>query len=121
MPCRRKIKVDFLKSLGYEDKIIVTTRDEIKFIEKLKNALMPFNIEGVKQYNVLNYRIDYYIPSLNIAVEYDENNHKNYTYEVHEGRQKEIEEKLHCRFIRVSNDKTDEYNIGLVIKNIFNL
>lgn len=116
-----KIKVDFLKSLGYEDKIIVTTRDEIKFIEKLKNALMPFNIEGVKQYNVLNYRIDYYIPSLNIAVEYDENNHKNYTYEAHEGRQKEIEEKLHCRFIRVSNDETDEYNIGLVIKNIFNL
>lgn len=116
-----KIKVDFLKLLGYEDKIIVTTRDEIKFIEKLKNALMPFNIEGVKQYKVLNYRIDYYIPSLNIAIEYDENNHKNYTYEKHEGRQKEIEEKLGCRFIRISDDETDEYNIGLVIKSIFNL
>lgn len=31
------------------------------------------------------------MPYFNIAIEYDENNHKNYTYEQQEGRQKEIE------------------------------
>ena len=56
---------------------------------------------------------------MNIAIEYDENGHANYTYEQHEGRQKEIENKLGCRFIRVTDNNSDEYNISLVIKEIF--
>lgn len=36
-------------------------------------------------------------------------------------RQKNIEKELGCRFIRVSDKNSDEYNIGYVIKNIFNL
>ena len=32
-----------------------------------------------------------------------------------------IEKELGCRFIRVSDKNSDEYNIGYVIKNIFNL
>lgn len=67
---------------------------------------------------MLTYRIDYYIPSLNIAIEYDENNHKNYTYEQHELRQKLIERELGCKFIRVNDSNSDEYNIGQVIKGV---
>lgn len=100
---------------------VVSTRKEIEFLDQLEESLKPFNIKGIKQYHILSYRIDYYIPSLNIAIEYDENEHKNYTYEQHEGRQKEIEKVLGCRFIRVSDENTDNYNIGLVIKDIFNL
>lgn len=105
------------------DSIIITNLDrkEIKFLDQLEQALQPFNIEGKRQYSVLNYRIDYYIPSLNIAIEYDENEHKNYTYEAHEGRQRNIEKELGCRFIRVNDSNTDNYNIGLIIKNIFKL
>ena len=33
-------------------------------------------------------------PSLNIAIEYDENGHASYKCEEHEGRQKEIEKNL---------------------------
>ena len=93
---------------------------EAEFINRLSKALIAFNIKGIKQYSVLNnkYRIDYYIPSLNIAIEYDENNHKNYTYEEHEGRQAEIEKKLGCVFIRVNDSKSDSYNIGFVIKEL---
>lgn len=109
------------KYLSLFDINIISTRKEIEFIEQLEETLKPFNIKGIKQYYVLSYRIDYYIPSLNIAIEYDENNHKNYTYEKHEGRQKEIEKELNCRFIRVSDDNTNSYNVGLVIKEIFNL
>ena len=101
--------------------IIDLDRKEIEFLDKLEESLKPFNIEGKRQYSVLNYRIDYYIPSLKIAIEYDENNHINYKYEKHEGRQVEIEKELGCRFIRISDKNTHSYNIGYVIKNIFNL
>lgn len=98
-------------------------RKEIEFLDNLEDALESFNIKGLRQYPVMDnkYRIDYYIPSLNIAIEYDEDGHRNYSYEKHEGRQKEIEDLLKCRFIRVSDDNTNSYNIGFVIKNIFNL
>lgn len=98
-------------------------RKEIEFLDELEDALSPFNIRGIRQYSVIDnkYRIDYYIPSLKIAIEYDENNHRDYSYEKHEGRQKEIEDQLKCRFIRISDDNTNSYNIGFVIKNIFNL
>ena len=106
----------------YESLIVFNLeRGEVRFLNSLEDALKPFNIQGIRQYMVLSYRIDYYIPSLNIAIEYDENGHKNYTYEAHEGRQAEIEKELGCRFIRVNDSNTDDYNIGLVIKNIFGL
>ena len=105
--------------------IIITEidRKEIEFLDNLEDAVESFNIKGLRQYPVMNnkYRIDYYIPSLNIAIEYDEDEHRNYNYEKHGGRQKEIENLLKCRFIRVSDDNTNSYNIGFVIKNIFNL
>ena len=41
-----------------------------------------------------------------------------YTYEQQEGRQKEIEGKLGCKFIRVSDKNNLFYNIGLVIREI---
>ena len=55
---------------------------------------------------------------MNIAIEYDENNHKGYSYEQHEGRQNYIEQELGCKFIRVTDENSDEYNIGLIIKEI---
>ena len=103
-----------------ENILILSSRKEIEFLDQLEQALQPFNIKGIRQYNILSYRIDYYIPSINIAIEYDENNHRDYSYETHEGRQKEIENQLKCRFIRISDDNTNSYNIGFVIKNIFN-
>lgn len=101
--------------------LILSSRKEIEFIDQLEQSLQPFNLKGIRQYSILSYRIDYYIPSLNVAIEYDENEHKNYSYEAHEGRQQEIEKVLNCRFIRVSDKNTNSYNIGLIIKNIFNI
>ena len=105
-------------SIYFEDSNYIepSTRKELIFLNQLEEALEPFDVKGVRQYPVLNYRIDYYIESLNIAIEYDENDHKNYSYESHEGRQAQIEQELGCRFIRVSDDKTNYYNIGYVLK-----
>ena len=96
-------------------------RVELEFLDMLEESLKPFNITGIRQYNILGYRIDYYIPSLNIAIEYDENGHKNYSYEKQEGRQKEIENKLGCRFIRVTDSDSHSFNVGKVIKEMFNM
>ena len=115
--------IEFLKNnnLIKHDRVLTNQRKEINFLDKLEQALKPFNIIGKKQYNVLNYRIDYYIPHLNIAIEYDENGHASYTYEQHEGRQKEIEKELGCKFIRVNDNNSDEYNLGYIIKKIYEM
>ncbi len=112
--------LNFLLSKSNKEILIVEPpRKELVFLDQLESALKPFNIKGIRQYNILTYRIDYYIPKLNIAIEYDENDHKQYTYKQHELRQKLIEKELGCGFIRVSDSKSDAYNIGLVIKRIF--
>lgn len=104
---------------------IIETKKEIEFINALDKVLKSFNIKGEKQYIVkndkgYNYRIDYYIPNLNIAIEYDENGHANYTYEQQEYRQAYIENKLGCKFIRVSDKNSNEYNICYCYCNMRN-
>ena len=101
-----------------EDNFYITSRKEIEFLDMLEEVLKPFGYKTIRQYSVLDYRIDLYIEDLNIAVEYDENNHKDYSYEEHEGRQDLIEKELGCKFIRLSDKEDDLYNIGLVMKGI---
>lgn len=113
--------INYFKSIGILKKYNLYSRKEINFKYKLKQALKPFGLKIIPQFQCLNYKIDFYIKSLNIAIEYDENDHRNYSYERHEGRQREIEKELGCRFIRISDKNTDEYNIGYVIKEIFEL
>ena len=113
---------DFIKEyFGYDGiEFNLLLRKENGFLEKLEEVLIPFDIKGVRQYNVLSYRMDYYIPSLNIAIEYDEEHHKHQQKE-DKVRQKEIEYELGCKFIRVTDENSDEYNIGLIMKDIFDI
>lgn len=103
------------------DNIILYERKEIEFINALEKVLFQMSIAGIRQYSVLQYHIDYYIPSIKLAIEYDENDHKNYTYEKQELRQKEIEKELGCNFCRLSDNNDNYYNIGLVIKEIMKI
>lgn len=91
---------------------------EIRFREILSGCLRQLNYEVIYQYNILKYRIDIYIPKLNIAIEYDENNHNTYTYEEQELRQRIIEKELNCEFIRVSDDYSIGDAIGIVLAQI---
>ena len=52
----------------------------------------------------LGYWVDYYEPTLNIVIEFDEKHHK-YKKEKDIKRQKEIEEFLECKFYRITNNK----------------
>ena len=118
---QKEDSINFFKKFGMLNDVTLHSRKEIEFIDKLERALLAFNVTGKKQHNILDYKIDYYIPSLNVAIEYDENSHKDYTYEAHELRQELIQKELGCRFIRVTDNKDDYVNIGLVIKELFNI
>ena len=99
---------------------VLSYRKEVIFFDKLEQVLLPLGIKGTRQYRIDEYRIDYYIPDYGaytgLAIEYDEYNHKYYSYENQEYRQAVIEDKTQCSFIRLSDSNSDEYNIGLVIK-----
>ncbi|HAM6012162.1 TPA: hypothetical protein IB719_001101 [Escherichia coli] len=57
-------------------------------------------ISLIRQYKVLNYRIDGYDPVNNIAYEIDEPEHQ-YKKEQDEIRQRRIENELGCKFVRI--------------------
>lgn len=126
--CRTRDKIPLSKVFNEisngEEVSICKNKPEYEFIDGLINSLKPFGIEKyetqyiVNNSNGTNYRIDLYLPELNIAIEYDENNHNGYTYEKQEGRQKEIENRLGCKFFRVSDKNNLFYNIGYIIREI---
>lgn len=62
--------------------------NEYEFGKTLSKTLAPFRLVVKKQYQCLRYRIDFYIESLKIAIEYDESEHCGYSYEAQEFRQK---------------------------------
>lgn len=111
----------YFENTDQEVSPILIDRDEVNFFNELEDVLKSFDIKGIKQYPILKYRIDYYIPQLNLAIEYDEGSHTGYTYEQHDGRQIRIEKELGCEFIRVSNKDTIGENIGLVLKEMIRL
>lgn len=114
--------IQWLQQCGViDDSMVVTSRKEIEFVDSLEKTLEPFDLTIEKQYRVLSYRIDFYIKELNLAIEYDENNHSGYSYDEQEGRQKEIEDTIGCTFLRLSDHESDMYNIGLVMKKILTM
>lgn len=96
------------------------TRKEIEFEEKAKRFLAPLHLTGKTQYGVPPYRIDFYIPEIKLAVEYDENEHKNYNKEKEKERESYLKDTLGCEIVRLSDKNSDEYNLGIIAKAIFN-
>ena len=81
-------------------------RFEIEFGKVLSDTLLGiFTIYS--QYLVGSYRVDWYIPKLNLCIEYDEAHHRKKIQIKKEDRdrQKHIEKKLGCTFLRVEQGK----------------
>lgn len=117
----KDITPEMTQQLGVSDIDVVysNSRFEISFINMLEEALGTFNIKSIKQYNVDGCRIDFYIPSLNIAVEYDEEQHYNkFNMKLDIEREKYIKSKLNCEFIRCDYRDSDIKNVMKIIKLI---
>jgi hypothetical protein len=71
---------------------IFTSRQEIEFGKELKNFIKTiYNLEVQTQYFVKNYKLDFYIPELNLAIEFDEKHHRYHQTKIR--KLKEMEEK----------------------------
>jgi very-short-patch-repair endonuclease len=105
---------NFLDNEGIEKKHKITHESHyIEIIIEAINNLTP----AFKQYSVDGYRIDLYLPDLKLAIECDEQSHKNYNIYRHEFRQYYLEQKMQCQFIRFDPYKKD-FNVGIVINKI---
>lgn len=106
-------------NMSIEFNIVSKTRFEISFGKLLTEALEEFGLEIIPQYRVDNYRVDFYIPSKNIAVEYDEQQHFTEPNQKNDSeRQKHIESKLRCKFVRCDYRDSDIKNVVKVIKEV---
>jgi phage anti-repressor protein/very-short-patch-repair endonuclease len=91
----------WLCSLNNTECIVIhKTRKELLFEINI-NEILEGITKIIPQYKLLDYRIDFYLPDLKIAIEYDETHHSSKHISDNK-RQKEIQEILKCDFIRVS-------------------
>lgn len=95
--------VNFSKSFDKNHmKKVQVIRREYSFGSDIVHNLFS-DYEIIPQYSVFDgkYRIDWYVPELKIAIEFDEENHSRSDVYINEkDRQAEIEKELGCRFIR---------------------
>lgn len=60
-------------------------------------------LDVIPQYKVLDYRINFCFPDLNLSVEYDEEHHQSeYNSLKDDERQSRIEQEIGCAFLRVN-------------------
>lgn len=95
-----------------------SARFEYKYLNEIKDFLNLMNVESIEQYQVDNYRIDLYIPKYNTAIEIDEEEHK-YQQDYDHKRQNYIENKIHCKFIRVNEGESCGYAIAKIAKELY--
>lgn len=99
--------------------LVKSTRFEVSFGNILIPILKELGLEVEKQFIVGNYRIDFYIPKLKVAIEYDEFQH-NHMKNILNDKQREdyLKRVLGCKFIRVSFKDNDAKNVGKVLSQI---
>lgn len=98
-------------------------RKEIEILDELIIFLKELNCNYIAQYVVGTYKIDMYIAMYNLAIEIDEfgHNDRNELYE--STRQKYIEHKIGCKFIRINPDDKNFsiiYFLALITKHMLN-
>ena len=93
-----------MSAIGIPHVVIKNKRDELVFGEEVVERLFS-GYTIIRQFPVFGgkYRIDWYVPELRLAIEFDEDHHtrpKNSAADA--ARQAEIEAALGCRFLRYS-------------------
>ena len=106
---------DFAERLGINfHKHKYTSKEQ----DTLSCIIKAFNGEDMKrQFNIDGYRIDLYFSGHKLAIECDEFDHANRHIEYEVNRQKHMEEKLGCTFIRY-NPNARRFNLFEVINRI---
>lgn len=96
---------------------IRNARFEYKMLNELCDFFDELHIEYIKQYPILTYRVDLFLPYYNLCIEYDENEHK-FKEEYDKDREDNIKENIGCEFVRIKEDESVGVAIGRIFKKI---
>lgn len=95
------------------------SRKEIEFKDELFDFFKSIGLNVLHQNTVGKYRVDFYVPYLNLVIEYDENEHSKYNINNEKAREVFILNALKCKIIRISDKNSNAYNLGLITKELF--
>ena len=104
LPGAKEAARDLLGAMGVPHVVIKKERDELAFGEEVVERLFS-GYTIIRQFPVFGgkYRIDWYVPELRLAIEFDEAHHASPSNAAADAaRQSEIEAALGCRFLRYS-------------------
>lgn len=88
---------------------ILDGKNDTDYFYPYIKSIFPSIVRGLP---VHRYFVDYYIPELNVVIEYDEKHHypKGELRQKDVKRQKEIERRLRCKFVRIKDELFMENN-----------
>ena len=115
MDSRSPKAIEFRTSLGFSQ-YDITLKKESSVLKSITDTFEGENMET--RYCVLTYMIDLYFHEYKLAIEIDEKGHKDRKNDREVKRQKEIKNKLNCKFIRINPDE-ENFNISKAKNKIF--
>ena len=115
MGSRSPEAIEFKSKLGFSQ-YDMTLKKESSVLKSITDTFEGENMQT--QYSVLGYTIDLYFCDYKLAIEIDEKGHKGKSIDNGIKRQKAIEKKLDCKFIRIDPDE-EGFNIFKAQNKIF--
>lgn len=100
-----------------DDHLFIYSRKEIEFKSLIISFMEAFGYTVKHQFYIGKYRADFYIPEINMIIEYDENNHLDYDKDKEKEREDFIIKETGADIVRV-DDKNDIYNLGIIAKRM---
>ena len=104
MDCRTDESCSLKRNLGFNLHDVINTKEQT-VLRSIKDAFEGEDMQT--QYTVIGYRIDLYFHKHKLAIEVDELGHADRNLNNEIERQKELERKRDCVFIRINPDGKD--------------
>ena len=114
MDCRTDKSCSLKNNIGFKLNDAINTKEQT-MINSIKDTFEGESIQT--QYSVLGYKIDFYVHEYKLAIEVDELRHADRNINNEIKRQKALENKLSCVFIRINPNEKD-FNIFKEINKI---
>lgn len=105
------------ESIGGDPMVMnVMTRHEDLFSDKLHDLMSVLGVELEREYQILRFSVDFYLPEYNLVIEYDEPHHELKEHQIaDEERQSSILKHTGAETIRLKSTDNDTINLGKVI------
>ena len=112
-----EFKINFLNALHIKHSYITDTKESL-FAESIIDFVQEaYKLHIQTQFYILGYKIDFYLPEIKLAIEFDEEHHK-YCEEDDLTREHLISKALDCSFLRIPHQLSLSLQLALVTKTI---